>query len=280
MIRVILQGRTGNNLFQYALGRHLAVRHNTRLELDLSWAGPDTQQMKELERLPIQAALVRKWPSIKKGIRRLGGPGPEFWHRGPVYQKTGGGPGFRPEVLDLPDGVLLVGFYHHEGYFSTIAETLRQELSMNAIHLPDSSTATLDLIQRHRMVSIHVRRGDYVRIQGTQCVPENYHQAAVAHLRKHFEDLEFLVFSDDIPWCRKAFSGPEFHFCDHPEAANDPFHDLKLMAACEHHIVMNSTYSWWGAWLNPSATKMVIAPKMWMSKIPATEVMPTSWVLI
>jgi hypothetical protein len=280
MIRVILQGRTGNNLFQYAAGRALAIRHDTDLQLDVSWSGPDRAQMRQIERLPICAKLVNRHSVLKRGIRRLTGIGPQTWHRGTFYEKKGPGPGFREEVMELPDNTLLSGFFHHERYFSGIEPIIRKEIDLDFIELSDASNRTLDLARSGRMTSVHVRRGDYMNIPGTQCVDAAYHTKACDHLRERFEKMSFLVFSDDIAWCRRNFSGNDYHFCDHPEASQDPFHDLRLMASCAHHIIMNSTYSWWGAWLNPSSKKTVIAPKTWMRGVPANQIMPESWILI
>lgn len=275
MIHILLQGRTGNNLFQYAAARQLSVRHGTGLELDLSWEGPDVAQIRQLERLPIQARIVRRWSPLKKATRRLTGKGPEFWHRGPIYRDRGPESGFHPKVLTLPDHTLLTGFFQNEGYFSPIAALLRQELSLAAVPLPDASARTLDLIHDRRMASLHVRRGDYLKIAATRCVPDDYHSKACTYLQERIAGLDFLIFSDDIAWCRKRFTGREFHFCDHPESAHDPFHDLKLMAACDHHIIANSSYSWWGAWLNPSNDKHVVAPDMWMTALPSSAVLPS-----
>jgi hypothetical protein len=280
MIHVLLQGRTGNNLFQYAVGRHLAIRHKTDLELDISWMGALAVQMRELERLPIAAKIVRRWSPVKKAIRQITGIGPEAWHRGAVYRESGNVPGFLPEVLEQPDGVLLIGFFLNERYFSDIETELRAELSMDDIQLVPSSMRTLDAIQARPTVSLHVRRGDYLKISATQCVDDNYHVNACRYLRERYSNLEFLIFSDDIPWCRRHFTGEEFRFCDHPDHAADPFHDLKLMASCAHHIVANSSYSWWGAWLNPSRQKTIVAPKMWMKGVDSSKVTPQSWILL
>ena len=280
MIRVLLQGRTGNNLFQYAAGRALAIRHHTTLELDFSWAGADAAQIRQLERLPIQARIARSWSPLKKGIRRLTGKGPELWHHGPIYQDRGSDSGFDPQVLNLPNHTLLTGFFQNEGYFLSIAASIRRELSLDAIKLPAASATTCDLIHSHPMASLHIRRGDYLNIPATRCVPADYHTKACHYLQERFENLRFLVFSDDIAWCRKEFIGSQFHFCDHPESAADPFHDLKLIAACQHHIIMNSSYSWWGAWLNPSQDKTIVAPKMWMTNTHAHSVIPSSWILM
>lgn len=236
--------------------------------------------MRELERLPIRAKLVRRWSVIKRGMRRLTGKGPEAWHSGVVYRKPGGGPGFRPEVLELPDGVLLIGFFHNEQYFSDIESELRAELSLDHIQLPPASLRTLDEILARPTVALHVRRGDYLNIQATQCVDNDYYNNACTYLQERHADLEFLVFSDDVAWCKAHFIGKEFRFCDHPDEAGDPFHDLKLMTSCAHHIVMNSTYSWWGAWLNPSPQKTIVGPKMWMTGVDGRLVMPESWVLL
>ena len=276
MIRVILQGRTGNNLFQYAAGRALAIRHATTLELDLSWAGADAAQIRQLERLPIQAQIVTRWSPLKKGIRRLTGKGPEFWHHGPIYHDRGES-GFDPRGFNLPDRTLLTGFFQYPDHAAAIETNLRKELDLGTIAVPADSSRKLDEIRESLSVSLHVRRGDYLNIHATQCVPEDYHERAIRHFQDQYEGIHFHVFSDDLAWCGERFRGPQFFITDLPTGHSDPFHDLKLMAACKHHIIMNSSYSWWGAWLNPAKDKQVIVPRMWMSRTPTSTIVPYKW---
>ncbi len=278
MIRVILQGRTGNNLFQYAAGRALAERHQTPLILDGSWVNPAQARIFEnLLRLPIKARYERRRSVAKRLARKILGTGPGFFHPGPII--TDPENGILPDLRSARDNTMLVGFFQSPLHFTGIENPLRAELDLSTLQLPADSLRFEETLRSRPMVSIHVRRGDYLDIGETQCLGEDYHDKAIAWFRERFEGIRFCLFSDDIGWCRTRFQGPDFIFCDFPIASEDPFHDMRLMSVCHHHIMVNSSYSWWGAWLNPSDSKQVIAPKMWMKSIPTDRIAPAGWTL-
>jgi len=278
MIRVILQGRTGNNFFQYAAGRALAVKHSTSLILDGAWADQALKnQLDGLKRLPLAGAYRRAFPNAKRVLRKLGYDCVRL-HRDTVFQEKSGP--FDPAFKQLPDGTLLTGYFQNPEYFKGIEPLLRKELDLSGIAMPASAARIETLIQEAPTASLHVRRGDYLNIGATQCLPETYHQDAIRLLRDRHDGIRFCVFSDDIPWCRDHFKQPGFFFADCPDAAGDPFIDLRLMAACDHHIIVNSSYSWWGAWLNPDPEKIVVSPSLWMKNLPAEAVIPKEWIRI
>lgn len=279
MIRVILQGRTGNNLFQYAAGRALAIHHQTPLILDGSWMNQaHAETFEHLLRLPILANYERRHTLAKRLSHKILGTVPESFHRGPVISEFDDGT--LSGLHNAPDGTLLIGFFQSPRHFSGIESELRGELDLSQLHLPAESLRFEETLRSRPTVSIHVRRGDYLGLGATQCLGDNYHDRATDWFRERFEGIRFCVFSDDIPWCRARFHGPEYLFCDFPTAATDPLHDLRLMASCHHHIIVNSSYSWWGAWLNPSPDKQVIAPHMWMNNLPSTEIIDPNWTRI
>lgn len=279
MIRIILQGRTGNNLFQYAAGRALAHRHQTELILDGSWADDaHAEQFQHLLRLPLQARYVRNLSLLKRAAHRFLGKGPATFHPGPTVIDSPAAA--LPALETADDGSLLIGFFQSPRHFSGIELELREELDLSSITLPESSQRFEETLRSKSTVSIHVRRGDYLNIGATQCLGPDYHENAIAWFRQRSPDTRFCIFSDDIPWCRKTFQGNDFLFSDFPAAGPDPMHDLRLMAACHHHIIVNSSYSWWGAWLNPSPTKNVIAPKMWMKSRSSTDFVPDDWIIM
>lgn len=277
MIRVILQGRTGNNLFQYAAGRALALRHRTELVLDGSWADKIIErQFRHLLRLPIQATYERRHTWFKRITRKIVGIGPASFHLGPVFiddtYVT------RPDLHHAPDNAMLIGFYQSSDHFSDFSDTIRNELDPSHIQIPGKSFLFEEQLRSKTTVSIHIRRGDYLNIGTTQCLDNDYHERAIQYLQQRFENLQFCVFSDEIDWCRSRFSGSEFLFSDFKDAALDPLHDIRLMSSCSHHIIANSSYSWWGAWLNPKAGKTVISPAIWMTGVPANGIIPSDWV--
>lgn len=277
MIRVILQGRTGNNLFQYAAGRALAEHHQVPLLLDGAWVKPDQARIFEhLLKLPIKASYENRYSAAKRISRKLFGINPASFHKGTVILDPGNG--ILPNLKNSDTDSLLIGFFQSPLHFGEIEENLRRELDLSVLRLPDDSIRFEDSLRNKLTASIHVRRGDYLGISETHCIGKSYHTKSIDLLRKQYEGIRFCVFSDDIPWCRNQFQGSDFLFCDFHAASRDPFHDMRLMSACCHHIIVNSSYSWWGAWLNESPVKTVIAPKMWMSGLSASSITPTSWI--
>lgn len=276
MITVLLQGRTGNNLFQYAAGRALADHLQTDLMLDGSWANPaHAAQFETLLRLPLRARYRRNFSVPKRVVQKFLGVRPWQLHHGPVHIESS--PGHDPALLDLPDESYLAGFFQSPRYFESIAHALRADLDLGTITLPPESRKFQDELRNRTTVSLHVRRGDYLAIAATQCLEPDYHDRAIRWFRDRWEGIRFCVFSDDIPWCRSHFHGPDFRFCDLPASTSDPLHDLRLMASCHHHVIVNSSYSWWGAWLDSSPDKSVIAPPLWMNGLSSEQFVPEDW---
>lgn len=279
MIRVILNGRTGNNFFQYAAGRALALKHGTRLVLDGSWSdNTHANQFQHLLRLPVAATYERRLTRTKRAFRKVLQVGPETIYQGSFYLESS--PEFDPSFHELPESTVLGGFFQSPKYFEEIEPKLRKELDLQRISIPAASQNFEDNLRSQPTVSIHIRRGDYLTVSNTQCLTPDYHELAIRHFRDTLENPRFCIFSDDIPWCRRKFSGPEFFFCDLEGASGDPLHDLRLMSACHHHIIVNSSYSWWAAWLNDSPGKSVVSPVMWMNNFSSESVIPKSWIAL
>lgn len=132
-------------------------------------------------------------------------------------------------------------------------------------------------------VSIHVRRGDYVSPQYWQNMGQYtskiYFLNALERMRALVPQAHFYVFSDDLLWVRQNLPLSDATFVDW-NMGKDSWQDMMLMSACHHHIISNSTFSWWGAWLNPRTDKVVLAPQQWDSSHMASEIVPPSWITI
>ena len=118
-------------------------------------------------------------------------------------------------------------------------------------------------------VSLHVRRGDYVSDPKTKAIlgvcSLDYYRAAIAHIAERIESPAFFVFSDDIAWAKANLEIPfPCEYVDHNQGQQS-YNDMHLMSLCKHHIIANSSFSWWGAWLNPRKDKIVIAPENWFA---------------
>ena len=128
-------------------------------------------------------------------------------------------------------------------------------------------------------VSLHIRRGDSARIHGGKdALPLTYQRNAIEAVRQRVANPTFFVFSDDLPYCRKHLPGHvKAVFVDHNDALNS-HEDLRLMAACRHNIIANSSFSWWGAWLNPNPAKIVCAPSVWRDEAISRQILPPDWI--
>ena len=219
---------------------------------------------------PSQLDLVLRWLRID----RSNGAWPIY--REPHFQ-------FDPALLELRAPVYLDGYWQSERYFSSIAVLLRQELTAKA-PLDPKNEALARSIDAVNAVSLHVRRGDYVdnpattRFHGVCSL--DYYQRAIDYISLRVEAPHLFVFSDDPQWTRANLRyAAATTFVD----ANPPdrgYRDMGLMARCRHHIIANSSFSWWGAWLNPSCEKIVIAPDRWFSaaRNDTRDLIPPGWV--
>ncbi len=163
---------------------------------------------------------------------------------------------------EIQDGTNLYGYYQTEKYFLDVRDLILSQFTFKS-HIRQSAEFYMENIRSSykdsQIVSIHVRRGDYVMFPDHHptCSKE-YYNSAISKFEDGTEKV-FLVFSDDIEWCRQEFAGHQFVVCD----IMDPYVELYLMSLCDHHIIANSSFSWWGAWLNIKEDKIVVAPSRW-----------------
>ncbi len=264
MIRIFLRGRAGNQLFQYAAGRALAHRHGVSLGLDISGYGPGSRRC-ILRRLPIAAKTLNPLPAwLCRGVT---GQWPWHYSRQPVYREAGHR--FDPAFRDLPAACTLFGWFQSEKYFQPIAELIHQEFSLDGLPLDPATREMERRIGDADAVALHIRRADYLGQPFYEVCTPRYYQNAMRHVGERVADPHFFIFSDDPDWCREHFRGPTFTLVDLPASQQDPLNDLRLMTLCRHNIIANSSYSWWGAWLNRNPERVVVAPKIWFNRADA-----------
>ena len=178
-------------------------------------------------------------------------------------------------MLNLQPPVYLEGYWQSDKYFQDVSTQLRREISLKANGIAP--------IEDANAVSLHVRRGDYIsnpvtnQFHGASSV--TYYQAAIDYITQHISQPHFYIFSDDMEWVKQHLPLPQ----SVTYVSNGQLHDyeeLVLMSHCQHHIIANSSFSWWGAWLNPSDQKIVIAPKQWFnnSAFDTTDLIPAAWI--
>jgi hypothetical protein len=292
MIIVCLKGGLGNQMFQYAAGRRLACTLNVALKLDLTWYGQKlpgiTPRVYSLDPFSIHAE-----PATDKEIGRLYEPQVNRISRfinsvNPCYRKTYIRDldfRFDPDILGLPDNSYLDGYWQSEKYFCDVVSVIRSDFTVR-MAAEKRNREIASIIDESNAISIHIRRGDYVvddKITAKHVTCSNdYYKKAVELVMTQVERPHFFVFSDDPAWVRENFSIPHtMTVVDHngPEQGHE---DLRLMRMCKHHVIANSSFSWWGAWLGNNPDKMVIAPRRWFSdeSIDTADIIPSGWVRI
>jgi hypothetical protein len=290
-----LIGGLGNQMFQYATGRALALRGGAVLKLDITGfaaVGAYAKRRFELDSFSIHGNPASDADLAWFG--RTGKPRSPRFHRvlnllridrangaWPIYRE----PHFQfdPTVAELRAPVYLDGFWQSERYFFEIAAVLRQEFTAKA-PLDRKNAALAAAIDSVNAVSLHVRRGDYVNDRATNryhgiCSPD-YYQRAVDYIAAKVPAPHLFVFSDDRRWTRSnlRFAVPTTFVGANPPDCG--YRDMHLMARCRHHIIANSSFSWWGAWLNPSREQIVVAPRQWFCSASndTRDLIPPDWV--
>ena len=271
-VTVKIAGGLGNQMFQYAAARALALRRGGEMELDLRFFGSSRRRQFGLDGFAIVA--TRLVPSRAGFWARLVGAKSTT----PVYREPY--LHFDPALLDLKLPVRLEGYFQSARYFADCEATIRRELAPAAA----TDTASLEMARAMRetqAVALHVRRGDYVsnaRVNTTQGT------CSVAYYQRAMEQLPanatVFVFSDDVAWARANLPAVrQLVFVDGGDR-RPPVADLWLMTLAQHHIIANSTFSWWGAWLAQPANGLKIAPARWFADpaLDDRDIVPAAWI--
>lgn len=285
MIAFQAQGGLGNQLFQYAAARRLAFQHGCPLVIDHHWFDHprpgETPRSLELNRYRVNMRLATSLELLRWAPLR------SRWARYlnlllPMNLVREHGHSVNRNVLSAPPNSYLAGFWQSEIYFADIREQLLQEFT--PIEPPGPEDAAIaELMQQGTSISVHVRRGDYVSLASASAYHGlctlDYYRKAIAYTAKRVPSPTLFVFSDDPDWTKANLKSPfPTHYVDHnrPEKA---FQDLRLMSLCRHHILANSSFSWWGAWLSRSVDALVIAPERWYAvDRPTPDLIPSRWI--
>ncbi len=291
MIKVKIQAGLGNQMFQYALARSIKEKTNKEVVLDLSFytdsgvATGDTVRGFDLDKFNIDNTLKFDYSSTPKKIsifekikRRL------LNESAFVFYK---------KYLNPKENSYLIGFWQSEKYFKSIEYIIRKEFTLkNKIEdreYDDESKNILEEIENSSIsISINVRRGDYATNQKVRrhhgLISKEYYTDAINFILNKLNIdknlINFFIFSDDIEWCKDNFKDLEnslkIFYVSKDISATDT---LYLISKCSHNIIVNSSFSWWGAWLNENKDKIVITPKHWMRvKMDIRDVVPEEWI--
>ena len=282
MIVSKLYGGLGNQMFQYAQGYVFTKRHNTIHKLDISsLENPNiyTKRQYALRIFAIDNSFVH--PSrLMNVINRL-----FHLNINPFLFKTikEERTTFNSNIYNTTGNIYLDGYWQSYRYFSNYEIDIRNIFKFRT----PLSSQTMQLareIRNNHSISIHVRRGDYVVDKSTNTFhgtcPPNYYRRAIEHFVQQVQDPTFYIFSDDIDWVKKNISTKQNVVYVTHNQANNSWQDMYLMSKCKHNIIANSSFSWWGAWLNTNPNKIVIAPNTWFqdSSISTKDLIPKTWI--
>ena len=290
MIVVKLMGGLGNQMFQYAAAKALAEHHRVPLKVDLSFlndrSAKENFTFREYELSCFDTVIEiaskdelsifnRKNRFIRLILSLLGISTPTRY-----YEQSFN---YNESFNELPNEILLEGYFQSEKYFIQIRSLLLENFKWRS-PATGVNLSLIESIKSTNSVSLHIRRGDFVDnkvINSFHGLCDfNYYQRAISHINLITQNANFFIFSDDINWAKKMFvSSSSVVFIDHNNG-KESFWDMRLMSYCKHNIIANSSFSWWGAWLNNYTHKIVIAPKRWFtdSAINTSDILPAQWI--
>jgi len=248
-IQPILAGGLGNMMFQIAAAAGLTDKRNFEIVTDYSHLGT-------LHKSPITYK-----DNIFKNIKFL----EEDLSTSTKVNTEVSDFTYKPDVKIPDNDIQLFGYYQSHKYFNKCKDYIKELFLHSSYKL------------RNGYVSIHVRRGDYVNLsQFHHNLSIDYYNNAI----DYFKGYKFLVFSDDLEWCKENFKGENFEFIQNE---ND-WEDLYMMIECEHNIIANSTFSWWAGYLNPNKNKKVIHPDKWFGPVykefSTQDLFPVDWICL
>ncbi len=296
MITIFLRGGLGNQMFQYARAVHLAKKYSTSLVVDtvylqdrtplrnITYRGYDLDifmiepEFSTLSRIARTIPIPLVWLGVDVVISAVQDfMGIKKW----VSERS---ERFGSGVSPLSGNIFLAGFWQSEKYFKESTDEIRKAFQFK-IPLSGEAMQLGEKIKTTNSVSLHVRRGDYATdkkvIKDMGETNLSYYQHATTTIAQQVDNPEFFVFSDDIDWCREHLSLPfPVTYVSASSAGPKASHHLQLMSLCKHNIITNSTFSWWGAWLNNNPQKIVIAPKRWYADGRGGEedIIPQEWI--
>jgi len=282
---VALDGGLGNQMFQHAAGKSVAVRVGMPLALDLRPLlqrggrayGLGDFRLGENTELLTEGAPVRRAGRLQRLFRRLTGGSQTFEEASLAYDER---------IRGLQAPVRLEGYFQSERYFVEMADQIRRDFTPRADLLAEIDALAFRLLPKEPSISLHIRRGDYtspavMAVHGL--LDAAYYDRALRLVAERTGNtLPICVFTDDPAWVRANLTLPsDTRFIS--EYTRTALQDLVLMSRCTHHITANSSFSWWGAWLNPNEDKIVVTPQEWFrpaSGLDTRDLRPEGWLQI
>ena len=260
-IKLKLTGGLGNQMFQFAAGYSVAKRKNVDLYLDLSWYNRrNIHNGFELEyvfNIFKRVGFVNNPFSLKQFLSKI-----DFTYK--IYDE----PHFHytSEITNIPDHCFIRGYWQSEMYFKEYTEEIKKIFRFEKI-LDEENTKIANDILNNKSISLHVRRGDFLlkKNHNHNVNLTKYYSDAINQISKNFYKPKFFIFTDDPTWVAQNFSIISNFKIVNANKSNNSFLDMYLMSLCKGNIIANSSFSWWGAWLNDNNNKIIFAPQKWFN---------------
>lgn len=299
MIIVNIKNGLGNQMFQYAFGKVLEWKYGIPVYFDLLRDDITSPLKSDLDvfsiesineakpewRKPFLPFSVRQYRDKKQYIRYI------YYKLRRKYQKnkliTEPCPSQYMSVFDTldPDGqYYFLGFWQNPTYFLGFESEIRNLFLPIDSSVYETAEANEILSSAYDTVSLHFRRGDYLTSGFIEPISDNYYEHAINIMASKLKNPFFYIFSDEPEWVKENFK------LDYPSqiitgnSGADAYKDILLMSKCKHNIMANSTFSWWGAWLNENPDKIVVAPKKWYASLErdkfTNNITPAAWIRI
>jgi len=275
-------GGLGNQMFQYAAGRTLAHLNKTFIKLDVSSFSESKLRSFDLLSFNANIGFATKQEisnllpvhNFEKAFQYLSPLKKRSYYREKEF-------GFDKKVLGLGKNVYLKGYFQSEKYFLPAKNIIISDFTFKKEFVKDVEDLSVSL-RKENSVSVHIRRGDFdkdpvtTNYHGTLDI--GYYNSAIELVRSRIPNATFYFFSDNIDWVKENLPIPGGVFVSGNITKNH-IEDLYLMSQCRHNIIANSSFSWWGAWLNNNPEKIVIAPQKWFNKGPkdTQDLIPEGW---
>lgn len=268
-------------MFQYALGRNLALKNNTILKFDVSELEQDKLRNYELAVFNISGSIASIF--LRMFIRKLN-------HR--IISKILGqyflyikqqDLHFNEKILLKKGNIILDGYWQSENYFKEIRNIIIKDFIIK-IKSDNRNKLMIEKIKNSNSVCIHIRRGDFVYNKKTNkfhgACSLKYYYNAIEIIIKKVKNPTFFIFSDDSQWTKENLKLKYPTIYVDINSPKKGYEDLRLMSNCKHFIIANSSFSWWGAWLSNNPNKIVCAPKRWFKNTYEGDIVPKSWIRV
>lgn len=294
-------GGLGNQFFQYAFAKAYSMKNNCEVLFDLSAYNLNDGQQKYYifmeQNIPyvldrfntkVKTASLEQCNAIKNFTKKSSVPKvfrklfkiPMNQHPFIIKERNGSGT-YDSYLMRYRKNAYMIGYFQTEKYFKKLRQALLDDLSV-VEELNDANKSMLEQINSSNSVSLHVRRGDYLKLGGLHRVCSlEYFTQSISYISEHIDSPHFYIFSHDMTWAKENLVIKHPHTFVDINPIEKWFPDLELMKSCKHNIVANSSFSWWSAWLNQNPQKIVIAPRPWFNDDgKMKDIVPREWISI